>query len=394
MSLGTRRGGGCGRRKRSMSRRAILMVLAGAAVVGGLFYSQWRRVEPRVSGFVEADEIRLGSRVGGRVLRVRVEEGQSVKEGQVLVELEAFDLEELRAQAAGQLAARKAEHEKLASGFRREEVAQAKARRDELAARLLELRNGPRKETIQAAQARLEQAQAEANYAASSLSKIRSSFEQAVATQEELDKAINGADSSVAAVAMRKAELAELQAGTRPEEIQTAQAQLEQAQQAYDLLKAGARPEDVESARWAAEAAEAALKVIEKQLAELQIKAPAAGVIESLDLQPGDLVPPNSPALTMLSNAQAYVRAFVPEHRLALQLGSRVLVSTDSLPGRRFAAHVVFLSRQAEFAPSNIQTTQKRSEEVFRIKVALDEGLEVLRPGMPVDLWLGGGERR
>jgi multidrug resistance efflux pump len=374
-----------------MWKRIIVLAAAGAAVMGGLFYSQWHKPEPKVSGFVETDEIRLGSRVGGRVLRVLATEGDRVKQGQVLVELEPFDLLELRAQAAAQAAARRAEHAKLVSGFRAEEVAQAQAKADELAARVEELVNGPRKETILAAQARVAQAQAEANYAAGSRAKIRGLFEKGGATQDERDRADYASESAAAAMAMRRAELAELQAGTRPEQVQMARAQQEQAKQAHALLKAGQRKEDVEAAKAAAEAAEAALKVIETQLAELQIKAPADGVIESLDLRPGDLVPPNTPALTMLMEGAPYVRAFVPEHRLAIQLGSRVQVSTDSLPGRRFTGRVVFLSRRAEFAPSNIQTTEKRAEEVFRIKVALEEGQEVLRPGMPVDVWIGEG---
>ena len=127
----------------------------------------------------------------------------------------------------------------------------------------------------------------------------------------------------------------------------------------------------------------------DSQIGELDIRAPADGFIESCDLQPGDLVSPNAPALTMLTGNQPYIRAFVPENLLAIQLGARVLVSTDSIPGKRFAGHVIFVSRKSEFAPSNVQTTEKRAEEVFRIKVAMDEGTDVLRPGMPVDVWLG-----
>ena len=190
----------------------------------------------KVSGFVEADEIRLGSRVGGRALRVLAAEGDRVTAGQVLVELEPFDLLWLRAQAAGQLAARKAEQEKLAAGFRAEEVAQAQARRDELQARLQQLINGPRKETILAAEARLAQARADANYAAGSLAKIRAILDKGGAAREELDKAVSVAESVAAVQAMREQELAELRAGTRAEEILVARAQVEQAEQAQVLI--------------------------------------------------------------------------------------------------------------------------------------------------------------
>ncbi len=108
-----------------------------------------------MSGFIEADEIRLGSRVGGRVLQVHVEEGQTVKQGTVLVELEPFDLLERERELELSLAAREAEYKRFIAGFREEEKAQAKAKLDQLQARLDLLRAGPRKQEIEAARGRL-----------------------------------------------------------------------------------------------------------------------------------------------------------------------------------------------------------------------------------------------
>ena len=102
---------------------------------------------------MEADEIRVGSRVGGRVRRVEAVEGRSIKAGDVLVELEPFDLREQQAQAQANLAASQAACQKMTQGFRAEEIAQAKARRDQLAAKLAELEAGPRKEEIAVAAA-------------------------------------------------------------------------------------------------------------------------------------------------------------------------------------------------------------------------------------------------
>ena len=99
-------------------RKVVLALVLGAGLLGLLLYSQ-RRVEPfRVSGFIEADELRVGSRVGGRVLRGLVEEGERVPEDGVLFELEPFDLLERRAQAVLRL---------LRSGFRREDVERPRA---------------------------------------------------------------------------------------------------------------------------------------------------------------------------------------------------------------------------------------------------------------------------
>ena len=127
-----------------MIQRIILAVAVVLLAVGLLVISQ-RRSEPlKVSGFIEADEIRLGSRVGGRVARVKVKEGQRVKVGQELVLLEEFDLDERQAQAQANLAARRAEWERLSAGFRVEETAQAQARYEQLQAKVRRLVAGPR----------------------------------------------------------------------------------------------------------------------------------------------------------------------------------------------------------------------------------------------------------
>ncbi len=370
-----------------MIKRLLVLVIVAGVILGVLVYTKHRPVEFKVSGHVEADEVRIGSRVGGRVLKVHVEEGQAVKAGAVLVELEPFDLLHLKAQAQAQLDARRADLARLQSGPRPEEVAQAQAKRDELEAKLQALLHGPRKETIEAAKARLKQAQADNTYAVSNLEKTKPLVEKGAAAREELDKANQLADMAAAMVNMRQAELAELEAGTRAEDIAAAKATLEQAQQLWLLQKNGYRKEDVEAAAAAVAVASAAVKQADEQLAELNITAPVDGVIEAMDLRPGDIVGPNAPALTMLASGRLYVRAYMPETRLDLAVGHKMFFTTDSFPGRTFAGHVIFVSRQAEFTPANVQTSEKRAEQVFRAKIVLDEGQDVLRPGMPVDVW-------
>src|SRR5437016_486089 len=101
------------------TRIAIIVVLA-AIGAGALLYSQSRREPLKVSGLIEADEIRVGSRVGGRVQGVKAQEGHPVKTGDVLVELEPYDLLERRAQAKAELSARQAEYQRLKTGYRPE----------------------------------------------------------------------------------------------------------------------------------------------------------------------------------------------------------------------------------------------------------------------------------
>ena len=93
-----------------------------------------------------------------------------------------------------------------------------------------------------------------------------------------------------------------------------------------------------------------------------------------------------------MDGERLWVRAYVPENHLNIQMGHKVWVTVDSFPQRRFAGHVSFVSRQAEFTPGNVQTPEERSKQVFRIKVLLDEGTNVLRPGMAADVWLEPGK--
>jgi multidrug resistance efflux pump len=112
-------------------------------------------------------------------------------------------------------------------------------------------------------------------------------------------------------------------------------------------------------------------------------------VVDAIDLRPGDLVAPNAPAAALLDKSTLWVRAYVPEAHLGhVSIDQRVSVSVDSFAGRSFAAHLTFIAQEAEFTPRNVQTPEERSKQVFRIKVTIDEGLDVLRPGMAADVLL------
>jgi multidrug efflux pump subunit AcrA (membrane-fusion protein) len=89
-----------------------------------------------------------------------------------------------------------------------------------------------------------------------------------------------------------------------------------------------------------------------------------------------------------MDKGKLWVRAYVPADRFALQANQQVRVTVDSFKGREFRGAVTYLARQAEFTPNNVQTPEDRSQQVFRIKVTLTEGLDELRPGMTADVWL------
>ena len=373
-----------------MIKRVVGIIVVAAVLAGLLIYSQHRTEPLHVSGFVEAHEIRSGSRVGGRVGHVHVEEGDIVKRGQLLIQLEPFQLQELLAQAKSQLAQARAVHEKVKTGFRVEEIAQSRAHFDQLSATVERLVNGPRVEDIAAAQAQFDLADSELALAKLKHRRVEELFGKKATTQEEMDQANTEVRVARSTVDAQRESLAKLKNGTRPEELAEAQAQMEEAKQLWLLKKNGSRTEEIAETEAAVKAAEAGMRAIERQIEELAVKAPIEGVIEAIDLQPGDLVGANAPVISVMDLSQLWVRAYLPENKLAVKVGDPVEVTVDSYPRERFAARITFVSRQAEFTPGNVQTPEERSKQVFRIKVMLEAGRDRLRPGMAADVWFPG----
>jgi HlyD family secretion protein len=318
-----------------MDKRWLLLPVVLLSLLAALRWSQ-RRVEPfRVSGFLETNEIRVGSRVGGRVARVHVDEGSVVGQGDVLVELEPYDLLERRAESAARVQA--------------------------LEARLAELRAGPRSQEIEAARARLDAARAALSLAELDEARTRSLVEDSIRARETLDRSQAVLEAARADVRAAEEALGLLQEGTRKEELSRAEAELE--------------------------AARASQRALERAIDELVVRAPSAAVVEACELEPGDLVAPNAAVVVLRETTVLRVRAYVPQDRLAFTVGAPAWVSVDAFPGRRFRGRVDFIAPRGEFTPNNVQTPDERSQVVVRVRVTLEEGQDLLRPGVSADVW-------
>lgn len=212
--------------------RTILAVIAVAAlaVLAWLIYEN-RHVPPLVvSGFIEADEIRVGSRVGGRVAEVKVAEGDTVSAGALLFRIEPFDLKSKQLQAQADLTAARAEHARLLAGFRLEELQEAKARRDHLAATLLKLENGPRPPEIEIARQKLRSAIASQQFAEIEQKRTAQTAVTGSTSQSDLDRANRELKTAQAGRLSAESELKLLEEGTRKEELAEARAALAEAE--------------------------------------------------------------------------------------------------------------------------------------------------------------------
>lgn len=370
-----------------ISKIAVLIVLAGAAAIAWLFWRQTQEPRLIVSGFVEADEVRVGSQVGGRVDSVLVDEGQRVPVGAPLFTLSAFDWQERLAEASAQLVAAQQEHARLEAGYREEEIAQARARRDRSASVLARLTAGPRPGEIEIARERLKIARANLDLAQSEHARVTKLREEERAARTESDVAIRELKRAQSEVASAEQEVLLLEEGTRAEEIAEAQAALAEAQQALGLMEDGFRKEDVAKAAAQVDAAQARVAAIQKQMLELSIGSPCDCVVEGVELRPGDLVPAGAPAVTLLDLSRMWIRSYVPESLLGrVKVGQQVPIRIDGFPDRKFRGRISYLASDGEFTPRNIQTPEERSKQVFRVKIYLEDGKDLLRVGMAGDV--------
>jgi HlyD family secretion protein len=163
------------------------------------------------------------------------------------------------------------------------------------------------------------------------------------------------------------------------------QARLKVQEKALDLVLEGPRKEDIAAAEHQLEALMAELKLLNIRLADRTLSAPVAGIIQSRVLEPGEMAGPSHPVLTLALTDPKWVRAYVPEPELgALHLGMPARVSSDSLPDTSVDGWVGYISPVAEFTPRTVQTEDLRTQLVYETRVYVRDSGDRLRLGMPV----------
>jgi len=364
---------------------------AGVMIVGiWAFYAlAGRRNRYEYSGTVETREIQVGSKVGGRVTAVPVEEGQAVKAGTLLVSFECDELKAQRVQAVAAVQQAHADLQRMLRGNRPEEIEQAEAAARTQREALEAAQNGPRPQEINQAQADYAAANADAVNAEANFHRMEKLVAKDEISRQQFDDARAARDAAAQRAESARQRLALLQAGTRPEDLRAAEARYRQAQAAAVLARKGFRKEDIEAARGRLSEAEGRVAELDARLREAELTAPADAVIEVVSVRPGNLVPPGQIVVTMLETSQLWVKVYVPETELAhVHLGQSAAVKVDAFAGRVFQGHVEQIASEAEFLPRNVQTRDDREHEVFGVKVYVNNSEGILKSGMAATVWL------
>ena len=361
-----------------MNRKYLLIPIILVALIAVAAYSMgWFRHDTTLqgSGTVEARNIRVGSKVGGRIDTILVREGDTVDAGQLLI---TFDDKELQAS----LQQSRAAAEKATRGFRPEEIAEARAAAAQAKAEYDQRKNGYRQEDIDSAKADFDRATADEQRTHLDYQRYDALAAKDLVSKQQRDTAEANWKMALAQKQNAQHKLDELQKGYRPEEIAAAEARYHQTQATAEKFERGNRREDVAAAK-------AALAYDEARFRERQVLAPAAATVEVLDVRPGDLIPPNTPIATLLERDQIYVRIYIPETEIGhVHIGQRAEIRVDSFPNQTFNGVVEQINQQAEFLPRNVQTREERVHQVFGIKVRIDDSSHRVLAGMAADVKL------
>lgn len=334
-------------------RRIIIMVVFFVLLIGVgilVYYGQWKTQSRELyfSGTIEATQANLAFQVGGRVIRVAVNEGQNVTKDQVLAELDRSEFLSLQAQAKATLDKSLRNQDQLST--------------------ILEIY----KKTLPAEVSRADSGVANARYVMEDTRKNYERYEQlfrrGVASEKERDAMKLSYDS----------------ARTRFAE---GEAVLKQAQS--NLKKIEAAAQEMESARFQAEAARAALNQVDIQMQYTQLKAPFPGTIISRNIEPGEVVTPGREVLSLADLSRVDLKIFVGETEIGkVKPGQEVEIRVDTFPGKVYMGHVSFVSPEGEFTPKIIQTQKERVKLVYLVKVSIPNPTLELKSGMPADAWL------
>jgi membrane fusion protein YbhG len=317
-------------------RIALLLLLAGGLGAGFWF---WQRSQERVQagdlvlyGNVDIRQVQLAFNDNERIAALFVQEGDRVKTGQRLGELETARLAAKAESRQAQVSAQQQVVARLEAGNRPEEVRKAKA-------------------DLTAARADLTNAQ-------QTYHRVIQLTTQGVDTAQRQDDARAALD--------------------------VAKARQAAASEAYDLMVLGPRKEDVAAAKATLRAYQADLELARRDLADAQLYAPTNGVIQNRLLEPGDMASPQKPVFTLALDDPVWVRAYVPETELGrIRTGMKAEVATDSFPGKRYPAWIGFISPTAEFTPKAVETAEVRTKLVYEVRAFVPNPKGELRLGMP-----------
>jgi HlyD family secretion protein len=371
----------------------VLLAFLALAAAGYAVWRIWFAAPPvppgviQVSGRIEGDVSSIAPKVGGRVREVRNREGDAVQAGAVIAVLSDERIAAREDQARGGLAAAKAK---------------AQSARDQVAV----LQQQLQQYQIQVAQAKVEATgqvqQAEASLAAAKaeLTKAQAAYEIALfdknayerlaktgaASERQAKEATTTADQQAAAVAAERRRVEAAQGSLTTARSNLANPQVRAAQAGMIERQMAQQRAEIASAQASIKQAEGQLREAQVNREDLIVRAPFSGTIATRAAEPGEVVNAGTTLVTLVDLSKVYLKAFVPVGEIGkVKARQQGRVFLDSAPNTPIPAHVSRIAPQATFTPENIYFRDERVKQVVEVRLQLDGAVGFAKPGMPAD---------
>ncbi len=387
-----------------MKKRIILISIFTflACAAGIVFWGQYRERSADIyySGTLESTQSHLSFQVAGKVKNVYFDQGQYVKTGQCIAELEQDEFITRKEQSISGL--------KQAVEVRRQleisleilkktlpaDVERANAALQFSAAQLAETEAGNRPQDVERARLSLQEARINLDDAEKDRLRFEDLFRKGFIAEKEQDVAVLKYETALK-IHQRAAEATDLvQEGARKEAIAAARAKLSEAR-ALVMLSEGnlrrieATQADIQVASARIDSARAALDLAEIQLGYTRLLAPFDAMLTSRNVEPGEVVTPGREVITVSDLSRINLKIFVDETEIGkVKPGQKTVVKIDSFPDKIYEGFVSYVSPEGEFTPKIIQTRKERVKLVYLVKIAIQNPDLELKSGMPADAWL------
>jgi HlyD family secretion protein len=314
-----------------------MKIIRIAFIMAILFAGCGSNKEPNTivaSGTIESVDVTVSSKVNGQIKKFLVDEGDWVKTGDLLLEID-HDLLDIQ-------------------------LRQAVAGIDQASAQLRLLQAGARKEDIKQAEELLRQAKLNLDQAETDRDRMRSLLETSTVTEKQFEDSQTRYELMLAQYKSAKENSDKIKRLTRPEEIDQAKANLKKAIAMADQLK--------------------------KNISDCKVIAPVSGIISKKYVEEGENAIVNTSLLKISDLQTVDLMIYVTETELGyVKLGQNADISVDAYKGKIYKGKVIFISPEAEFTPKNIQTQDERTKLVFGVKLEIPNPQFELKPGMPAD---------
>ena len=332
-----------------MKKKIIIVVFILLFVSVGLFVyvgqKNQKSGELFYSGTIEATQARLSFQVPGRISVVNVEEGQTVKKGQIIAELDRAEFEARYEQASANL-----------------DRAQKAKQQLETA---LEISKKTLPAEVSRAEAGLKSARDSMTDAAKNYRRFEELFRNEVVSEKERDAL-------------------KLQHDVAKSRVVESESLLRMAR--GNLSRIDAARDDIATAEAQIDVAKAALDQAAVQLGYTSLKSPLDGVVTSRNIEPGETVNVGREVITISDLHRVDLKIFVEETTIGkVKPGQKVAVTVDTFPGKVYHGTVSFVSPEGEFTPKIIQTQKERVKLVYLVKVSIPNPDYDLKAGMPAD---------